>query len=166
MEIEKREPLLLTRLLQDLRRMTMLLTEVPTLVIDDAADEAPFHVNVPKGGTRRGRGPGTALNHLVSNLLDLLPQAQYVGYTPTPFARALIDPSAAANLFPRHFIVSLPWPDGYMGIEDPYDFDSEVAVEQRTFANSQQTAHVRAAGGNDGLRQSLSCTEFRSGDLV
>jgi len=111
---------------------------VPVLVIDDEADQA----SVNTGGNRSAReevdlvggtdfdgddprddelDPST-INLNVRKLLRSFARCSYVAYTATPFANVLIDPSAVDtdggnDLFPSHFIISLPPPpgDGYVG---------------------------------------------------
>ena len=53
---------------------------VPVVIIDDEADQASV-------ATAR-------INGLICEILELLPKAAYIGYTATPFANLLIDPSA------------------------------------------------------------------------
>ena len=111
---------------------------VPVLVIDDEADQA----SVNTGGNRAAREEvdlvgGTdfdgdqldddeldpsAINLNVRKLLRSFARCSYVAYTATPFANVLIDPSAfdsegGDDLFPCHFIISLPQPPGdvYVG---------------------------------------------------
>ena len=111
---------------------------VPVLVIDDEADQA----SVNTGGNRSAReevdlvggadfdgdeldddelDPST-INLNVRKLLRSFVRCSYVAYTATPFANVLIDPSAfdaegGNDLFPSHFIISLPPPPGdiYVG---------------------------------------------------
>jgi hypothetical protein len=111
---------------------------VPVLVIDDEADQA----SVNTGGNRSARDavdlvggsdfdgeelsddeldPST-INLNVRKLLRSFVRCSYVAYTATPFANVLIDPSAfdaegGNDLFPSHFIISLPPPpgDSYVG---------------------------------------------------
>ena len=90
----------------------------PFLIIDDEADEASIntaryqYLNDPQNRER------TAINRHLVKLLDLLPKAAYVGYTATPFANVLIDPSYGIDLYPKDFIVSLPKPSNHFGTED------------------------------------------------
>ncbi|WP_030885325.1 Z1 domain-containing protein [Streptomyces sp. NRRL F-5053] len=95
------------------------LKDAPALIIDDEADQAT--VNSP------------TINPLIRRILDTLPKSAYVGYTATPFANVLIDPSAD-DLYPKDFVVSLPKPEGHFGTEvlfgryaldgeDPADLD-------------------------------------------
>jgi hypothetical protein len=76
------------------------LRRVKALIIDDEADQAS--VATPK------------INPLIRELLGILPRCTFVGYTATPFANVLIDPSVD-DLYPEDFILNLPEPDGYFG---------------------------------------------------
>ena len=76
----------------------------PVLVIDDEADQASIDV---------GKSRQSTINRGILEVLDR-PKAAYVAYTATPFANVLIDPDAG-NLYPRHFIVDLPEPEGHFG---------------------------------------------------
>jgi hypothetical protein len=112
--------------------------DVAVLVIDDEADQA----SVNTGGNRSPReevdlvaqsdfdgdvltedelDPST-INLNIRKLLRSFARCSYVAYTATPFANVLIDPSAldtegGNDLFPSHFIISLPLPPGgnYVG---------------------------------------------------
>lgn len=96
------------------------LANVPTLIIDDEADQATV--------------ASPTINPLILEIMGTLPKAAYIGYTATPFANLLIDP-ASDDLYPRDFIVSLPKPRGHFGTEvlfgrelldgeDPEDLDT------------------------------------------
>lgn len=78
------------------------LTDVPTLIIDDEADQASVETN--------------SINPLIRGIIAKLPKSTYIGYTATPFANVLIDPRGD-DLYPRDFILNLPRPDGYFGTE-------------------------------------------------
>lgn len=78
------------------------LQDCPALIIDDEADQAS--VATP------------TINPLILGILGSLPRSAYVGYTASPFANLLIDP-AAADLYPKDFIVNLPKPQGHFGTE-------------------------------------------------
>lgn len=85
------------------------LSNVPVLVVDDEADQAS--VATPK------------INPEIRGLLDLFPKRTYIGYTATPFANVLIDPSAD-DLYPETFILNLPPPpSGYFGTENVFGRD-------------------------------------------
>nr|WP_228536522.1 Z1 domain-containing protein [Nocardia sp. XZ_19_231] len=136
--VVKKNKSVLTKLVKDLRKIKTPLAEIPVLIIDDESDEASINTTRAKPDTER-----TAINQCVSNLLTMLPRAQYVGYTATPYANVFIDPSDATDIFPKDFLLSLARPTGYMGATDFHDIDSEVPEDERTYRNSNEMAHVR-----------------------
>ncbi|WP_435581332.1 Z1 domain-containing protein [Amycolatopsis thermoflava] len=86
------------------------LENVPVLVIDDEADQAS--VATPK------------INPEIRGILELFPRRTYIGYTATPFANVLIDPSSV-DLYPETFILNLPQPsEGYFGTEKVFGRDA------------------------------------------
>lgn len=89
------------------------LDQCPVLVIDDEADQATVAT--------------TSINPKIRSILRTLPKAAYLGYTATPFANLLIDPSAG-DLYPRDFIVTLPKPHRHFGTEMIFGRD-EVSDE-------------------------------------
>ncbi|WP_405903561.1 Z1 domain-containing protein [Streptomyces sp. NBC_00656] len=137
--VVKKNKSVLARLVKDLNKIKTPLGEIPVLIIDDESDEAS--VNTANPG--KPDADRTAINDKISELLQLLPRAQYVGYTATPFANVFIDPSDSQDIFPKDFIVSLPRPAGYMGAQDFHDLDSPVSPADRTILNSNEKAHVR-----------------------
>lgn len=82
----------------------------PVLIIDDESDQASPNAH-PDPDER------TAINRLIVQLLVGLPKAAYVGYTATPFANLLIDPSEPEDLYPRDFIIDIPRGKDYFGAE-------------------------------------------------
>lgn len=105
----------LRRLVETIARTPPALRErIPVLIIDDECDQA----SVNASGSQYDL---TAINALIRRLLSLLPRAQYIGYTATPFANVLINPHAPDgqpdDLYPADFIVSLPRPEGYFGTD-------------------------------------------------
>ncbi|MFI2475548.1 Z1 domain-containing protein [Nocardia xishanensis] len=136
--VVKKNKTVLSKLVKDLNKIKTPLSEIPVLIIDDESDEASVNTSRPKPDADR-----TAINQKISELLTMLPRAQYVGYTATPYANVFIDPSDTADIFPKDFIISLPRPDGYMGAGDFHDLDSDVPDDERTYANSNEKAHVR-----------------------
>lgn len=139
--VKKNKPVL-EKLVKDLRSITGRLGEIPALIIDDESDQASVNTTDPKKWLS-DRPERTAINGLISKLLGLLPRAQYLGYTATPFANVFIDPGDVEDIFPRDYLVSLDRPPGYMGVSDFHDIDSEVDPPDRTVVNSQEKAHVR-----------------------
>lgn len=119
--IVKKHPSVLKRLLGDLKLLQRRgvgapLDQIPTLIIDDESDQASINVRAASNGI-------TPTNDAITELLRILPRSQYVGYTATPFANVFVDPTNEEDLFPKDFMISLPRPDGYMGVSDFYDLD-------------------------------------------
>ncbi|WP_396274170.1 Z1 domain-containing protein [Hyphomonas sp.] len=90
------------------------IVDAPMLLIDDEADNASIN-------TSRNPGEASRINAQIRGLMNLFSRACYVGYTATPFANIFISPEAdeelKANLFPKHFIVTLDAPTNYFGAE-------------------------------------------------
>lgn len=120
--VVKKNKSVLEKLVKDLKKMGPILGEIPTLIIDDESDQASVNTTDPKKW-EDGKVTRTAINGQISALLMLLPRAQYVGYTATPFANVFIDPGDEEDLFPRDFLISLPRPTDYMGVQDFHDLD-------------------------------------------
>lgn len=94
------------RTLQQTPRMD--LEQTPFLIIDDECDQASVN-SAPLKRTI------TKINELIRKIIAHLPRVAYVGYTATPFANVLIDPSVPSDLYPRHFIHALRRPVAYFG---------------------------------------------------
>lgn len=117
--VVKKNPAVLRKLIRWLHDAETQLRDIPALVIDDEADQAGVATKT--------------INPLILQLLGTLPRVGYVGYTATPFANLLIDPGAG-DLYPRHFIVDLPKPDGHFGTEvifgrEPLDHEDPEQVD-------------------------------------
>ncbi|MEV6593672.1 Z1 domain-containing protein [Streptomyces acidicola] len=149
--VVKKNKSVLTKLVKDLKQIHGLLGELPALIIDDESDQASVNTLDPKKW-ERGSTERTAINGLISQLLKLLPRAQYVGYTATPFANVFVDPGDDEDLFPSDFLISLPRPTGYMGVQDFHDLDSPIPLHERTYTNSQEKTHVRGIYDSTGDR--------------
>lgn len=142
--VVKKNSTVLKRLVEDLKEIHAELDEIPTLIIDDEADQASVNTRKQKKGAQtKEEKERSAVNQRISDLLQLLGRAQYVGYTATPFANVFIDPDDSVDLFPKDFIVSLERPDGYMGASDFHDLDVDYGDEPRTIENSNEKAYVR-----------------------
>ncbi|MET8418287.1 Z1 domain-containing protein [Streptomyces sp. NPDC005134] len=120
--VVKKNKSVLAKLIKDLKKIGPLLSEIPALIIDDESDQASVNTTDPKKW-EEGKVARTAINSQISQLLGLLPRAQYVGYTATPFANVFVDPGDGEDIFPRDFLISLPRPTGYMGVQDFHDLD-------------------------------------------
>ncbi|MFF3659003.1 Z1 domain-containing protein [Streptomyces olivochromogenes] len=154
--VVKKNDKVLTKLVKDLKQVQPLLGELPALIIDDESDQASVNTTDPNKSTS-GEKKRSAINGLITQLLTLLPRAQYVGYTATPFANVFIDPGDSKDLFPKDFLISLRRPEDYMGVQEFHDLNSVIAPEDRTVANSQELAHVRGIcdSTNDLLQEAL-----------
>lgn len=101
----------------------------PVLVIDDESDQAS-----PNAASNAELNR-TKVNERIVELLNL-PRVAYVGYTATPFANVLINPSEAEGLYPRDFIFALDKPDAYFGSEElfgaPVPEDEAAETMRRT----------------------------------
>ncbi|WP_073216075.1 Z1 domain-containing protein [Streptomyces sp. NBRC 110465] len=137
--VVKKNKSVLSKLIKDLKKIGgPLLSEIPTLIIDDESDQASVNTTDPKKW-EEGKVTRTAINGQISQLLGLLPRAQYIGYTATPFANVFVDPGDGDDIFPRDFLISLPRPTGYMGVQDFHDLDRT----DESAAGSAERAHVR-----------------------
>lgn len=101
--VKKNAPVL-RKLRKWLREAEEHLGNCPTLIIDDEADQATVAT--------------TTINPLITDIIKCLPKVVYVGYTATPFANLLIDPSQDADFYPKDFILSLPRGEDYQGPEE------------------------------------------------
>ncbi|WP_030761662.1 Z1 domain-containing protein [Streptomyces griseus] len=154
--VVKKNKGVLTKLVKDLKQIHGLLGELPALIIDDESDQASVNTTDPRKW-EKDSVDRTAINGLIAQLLGLLPRAQYVGYTATPFANVFVDPGDSGDIFPSDFLVSLPRPVGYMGVRDFHDLDSPPGEGKRSFADSKEAAHVRGIydDGNDRLLEAI-----------
>ncbi|MET7486013.1 Z1 domain-containing protein [Streptomyces sp. NPDC005538] len=100
--VVKKNATVLRKLARWLEKASDYLGDCPALIIDDEADQATVATK--------------SINPLILSIMNSLPKSAYVGYTASPFANLLIDPSAE-DLYPRDFIVSLPKPDHHFGTE-------------------------------------------------
>lgn len=151
--VVKKNSTVLKKLVHDLQSTKTDLGEIPTLIIDDEADQASINTTRPKKNKEKRseeEKERTAINRLIAQLLAELKRAQYVGYTATPFANVFVDPEDSEDIFPKDFIVSLEPPPGYMGGKEFHDLDLDTQDddgepdEERTVANSNEKALIRS----------------------
>ncbi|UPW08127.1 Z1 domain-containing protein [Gordonia terrae] len=140
--VVKKNSAVLKKLVADVGKIPTPLDQIPTLIIDDEADQASVNTQNPKNFAA-GRIERTAINEQISRLLETLGRSQYVGYTATPFANVFVDPDDSVNIFPNDFIVSLDRPEKYMGGADFHDVDDLDEGVEKTPANSNEKAFVR-----------------------
>lgn len=112
---------------------------IPLLVIDDECDFASVNTKRPEydemGNIVEEWDPART-NQMIRRLLFLFQKCAYVGYTATPYANIFIHkddyhPKYGDDLFPRHFIISLPQPSSYVGPEHVFGItgDSLQGIE-------------------------------------
>lgn len=94
--------------------------DLPMLLIDDEADNASVNTKADDV---------TAINKGIRKLLALFEQANYVGFTATPYANVFIDPDSEEemlkhDLFPRDFIYALESPSNYVGARTIFGEDA------------------------------------------
>ncbi|WP_426270496.1 Z1 domain-containing protein [Dyella kyungheensis] len=152
----KKHPAVINKVISDIRGLKSSLDEVPVLVIDDESDQASVNTVNPKSKSNGGKAEKTrtATNKAIVDLLAMFRRSQYVGYTATPAANALINPGDTEDLFPRDFIELLPRPANYMGVSDFYDFDADFnplddEETEKLGYRSNKKAFVRQIKGAD-----------------
>lgn len=162
--VVKKNSGILANLVKDLKLIRTRLTDLPTLIIDDESDQAGLNTIDPKPAKRH---PGSAkersrTNQRIAELLDLFPRGQYIGYTATPYANALVDPDDPQDLFPKDFIVSLDRPRGYMGVSDFFDPQTNFEDLRETDWSQPEIAFIRRVENSLGrddedLEKALRC---------
>lgn len=126
--VMKKNPAVIAKFINDFRGLKIRLDDIPVLVIDDESDQASVNTINPNRKKKEGKADKdrTSTNKAIVDLLAMFPRSQYVGYTATPAANALIRPTDTQDLFPRDFIELLPRPANYMGVSDFHDFDEDL----------------------------------------
>lgn len=161
--VMKKHPTVINRLKSDLDGIRTPLQDVPALVIDDESDQAGLNTVKPTQISGKNATKRTSTNKSIVDLLAALPRCQYIGYTATPYANALINPNDEADLFPRHFILSLEKPKDYMGITDFFDPEVPTAELPKNDFSYSERAFVRDGFGADHpkyretLKMALGC---------
>jgi len=139
--IMKKNTTALKNLIHDLKNIRADSREIPVLIIDDEADQASVNTVNPR--SKAAVRKSSAINQLIKDLLELLPRAQYVGYTATPFANVFVSPDDSQDIFPKDFIVSLEPSHEYMGGADFHDIGGVQPEDKGNPAVSNEAAFVR-----------------------
>lgn len=107
------------------------------LIIDDEADHASVNTmtGIKEESVHTGERSESKINGEIRRILEKLDRFSYVGYTATPFANIFINPEndglgLGPTLYPRDFIVSLPRPKEYFGLESA--FSEHIGDEEKT----------------------------------
>jgi hypothetical protein len=148
--VMKKNAVPLNKLIADLKPIQDDLAQLPVLIVDDESDQASVDTTNPvkwktQSSADRTR---TKINDLITDILELCPRAQYVGYTATPFANVFVDPDDEGDLFPSDFVLSLHRPPAYMGVQEFHDIGKRWDDEDKTIANSNQLAYIRSLIGS------------------
>lgn len=141
--IVKKNSTVLKKLVSDLKLTRARLDEIPTLIIDDEADQASINTTSPTRLDDEGRKERTAINRLIRDLGAELTRSQYIGYTATPFANVFVSPDDSEDIFPKDFILSLTPPADYMGGKRFHDLDGVPIGSEDDPAVSNKRAFVR-----------------------
>jgi hypothetical protein len=112
-------------------------TDVPTLLIDDEADNASVNTSTSDASP-------TAVNAGIRALLKLFTRSTYVGFTATPFANIFVDPDSSSamlgdDLFPRDFIYALESPTHYFGPTHLFLDDAVSKLHLREIEDAEQS---------------------------
>jgi hypothetical protein len=140
--VVKKHSGILANLVKDLKLLKTKLADLPTLIIDDESDQAGLNTVNPASAAAGGRNRSET-NLRIVDLLALFPRGQYIGYTATPYANALVDPDDPEDLFPKDFIVSLERPREYMGVSDFFDPTVSFDDLDRNDFSQPEIAHIR-----------------------
>ncbi len=153
--IVKKNGTVLKKLVDDIKANKSAFAEIPVLIIDDESDQASVNTVDPEK-VIKAKAEGKeikerrAINERIAAMLELMPRAQYVGYTATPFANVFVDPADPQGIFPKDFVIGLDRPAGYMGVEDFHDL-SELDEDAPSAVGPNEKARVRSlrAGEDD-----------------
>lgn len=154
--VVKKNSAALTKLIGDLKPLQQMLSELPALIIDDESDLASVNTKDPRKSKAR-----PTINKHITEMISIVPRAQYVGYTATPFANVFIDPDDEGDLFPSDFVLSLPRPAGYLGVQEFHDVDTDWENVEKSVTTSNELAHVRRLEGDPDADQGRRKKELR-----
>lgn len=154
--VMKKHPRVLERFVQWIEQNPEL-KKLPTLIIDDEADQASINSNYGKVDDEGEAVDPTATNQAIRNLIATFPQRAYVGFTATPFANVLIDAGDEADLFPSDFIVSLHEPPGYFGARQLFGLGMSSTALSPESAAGPELDVIRSVSQDD--QQALASVE-------
>jgi hypothetical protein len=159
--VVKKHSGILQNLVKDLKLISTRLADLPALIIDDESDQAGLNTVDPKK-KKPGASERSKTNARIVDLLGLFPRGQYVGYTATPYANAMVNPDDPEDLFPKDFILPLDRPRGYMGVSDFFDPNTEYADLKQDDFSLPEVAHIRRVETSLGEDDADMCAALRS----
>jgi len=130
------------------------LAKLPTIIIDDEADNATIDVSIDSNYDEENYeiedDDPSLTNRSIRTLRNLFQKVCYVGYTATPFANFLIDPfdehdEYGQSLYPRDFIIALPKPEGYSGVNELFPTLTNAELS----ADNEPYDHIYLINEND-----------------
>jgi len=142
--------------------------DVPLLIIDDEVDQAS--VDTKDANTLES---ASAINKGIRGMLKIFNRYSYVGYTATPFANIFISNQKDLNddeqdIFPEDFIIYLPVPKHYSGINDFFSYENgdldddkindlfvEVTDKADLFDQTRINKNTSILGLNESLKNAL-----------
>lgn len=130
----------------------------PMILIDDEADNASIN-------TKKDNTDPTKTNAIIRKICNLFQTANYIGFTATPFANVFIDPDSVdsmknADLFPEHFIYTLPTPSSYIGADNIFYEDKEYYHNLRFITDIEEPDYTSEEYKED-LKENIN--ELNSG---
>jgi hypothetical protein len=173
--IVKKNGHVLTHLLKSIEMNDHTAKQLPTLIIDDESDQASVNTaklishshEVESKEEKEDQIERKKINASISNFLDRMPRAQYVGYTATPFANVFVDYEDSKDIFPKDFLIALDEPEGYMGTSTFFD-GAGGSSDSSKFELSSKDAYIRElhASNNDSVNQEAELTEAIASFIV
>ncbi|ABS42560.1 hypothetical protein VT72_03050 [Clostridium botulinum] len=109
----------------------------PLLLIDDEADQASINTKYEyKDGVIKNKDKLSRINAQTRDLFHIFDCRSYIGYTATPYANIFIPSEVESkkygkDLFPTHFILTLPKPPNYIGAHEYFGNESQLDMPLR-----------------------------------
>ncbi len=109
----------------------------PLLLIDDEADQASINTKYEyNDGVIKNQDKLSKINAQIRELFHIFDCRSYIGYTATPYANIFIPSEVDSelhgkDLFPTHFILSLPKPAGYIGAHEFFGNENQPEMPLR-----------------------------------
>lgn len=141
----------------------------PLLLIDDEADQASVNTKYDyEDGTIKDHDKLSRINELIRDLFHIFDSRSYVGYTATPYANIFIPCEVETelhgkDLFPTHFILSLPKPPNYVGTHEFFgDEEEKFEMPLRRVIDVQSLSFIDQKNKNvetelpDDLKQAIA----------
>lgn len=109
----------------------------PLLLIDDEADQASINTKYEyKDGVIKNKDKLSKINAQIRDLFHIFDCRSYIGYTATPYANIFIPSEVESkkhgkDLFPTHFILTLPKPPNYIGAHEYFGKEGQLEMPLR-----------------------------------